>query len=207
MPKGYKLIALRTFFLCTQGNLTFVKYAAALAEACNAVGPTVISANIYKYQLLFHAHPILVLCIAAIPDFNINNINFDDLSVLITMQYESLAAEGNLGRLSITFRSTSASPAVPCLPPLDDAERERLLVAKGCWRCRKTPTNDGWVPHVGHTCPGGAGKGVSPSCDFVPAIKREFAGAVMVPDLLVPWWRPTGSWGLQHLLWGWKHQL
>lgn len=71
MPKGYKLIALRTFFLCAQEDLTFTEYAAALAEARNAVGPSVISANIYKYQLLFHAHPILVLRIAAIPDLTL----------------------------------------------------------------------------------------------------------------------------------------
>ncbi len=125
MPKGYKLIALRTFFLCAQENLTFAEYAAALAEAHNAVGPSVILASIYKYQLLFHAHPILVLCIAAIPDFDIDNINFDNLSALMSMQYESLAAEGNLGRLSIASCPTSAIPAVPRLPPLDEAKHER----------------------------------------------------------------------------------
>ncbi len=116
MPKGYKLIALRTFFLCTQGNLTFTEYAAALAEARNAVGPSVISSSIYKYQLLFHAHPILVLRIVAIPDFDIDNINVDDLSALMSMQYESLVAEGNLGRLSITSRPAITGP----VPTVDE---------------------------------------------------------------------------------------
>ena len=142
MPKGYKLIALCTFFLCAQGNLTFAEYAATLAEARNTVGPSIISASIYKYQLLFHTHPILVLRIVAIPDFNINNINFDDLSALMSMQYESLSAEGNLGRLSITSCPSSTIPAVPHLPFLDDTECERLSNAKGCWRCHKIPTDN-----------------------------------------------------------------
>ena len=180
MPKGYKLIPLCTFFLCAQGNLTFAEYAATLAEAHNAVGPSIISASIYKYQLLFHTHPILVLHIVAIPDFDIDNINFDDLSVLMSMQYESLSAEGNLGRLSITSCLSSTIPAVPHLPFLDDTECECLSNAKGCWRCHKIPTDNRWVPHVGHTCPGNAANGVSPGHDFVPAVKRELAGAVMV---------------------------
>ncbi|KIJ27270.1 hypothetical protein M422DRAFT_191235 [Sphaerobolus stellatus SS14] len=54
MPKGYKLIALRTFFLCSQGRLPFLEYASILTEARNITGSTAITPTIYKYQLLFH---------------------------------------------------------------------------------------------------------------------------------------------------------
>ncbi|KAF8524413.1 hypothetical protein BU17DRAFT_34665, partial [Hysterangium stoloniferum] len=63
MPKGYKMLALWSFFLCEQGKLQFLDYAAALAETWNAVGISVISTHIYKCQLLFHSHHILLLCI------------------------------------------------------------------------------------------------------------------------------------------------
>ncbi|KAF8512460.1 hypothetical protein BU17DRAFT_8625, partial [Hysterangium stoloniferum] len=56
MPKGYKMVALRTFFLCAQNQQPFLEYAATLADARNALGPTIITSNIYKYQLLFHSH-------------------------------------------------------------------------------------------------------------------------------------------------------
>ncbi|KIJ25779.1 hypothetical protein M422DRAFT_273237 [Sphaerobolus stellatus SS14] len=55
MPKGYKLVALGTFFLCSQGRSHFSNYPAALAEA---LGEKVIDANLYKYHLLFHSHPV-----------------------------------------------------------------------------------------------------------------------------------------------------
>ncbi|KAF8508307.1 hypothetical protein BU17DRAFT_26366, partial [Hysterangium stoloniferum] len=56
MPKGYNMVALRAFLLCAQHGLPFLEYAAELAHARNALGPIVITAAIYKYQLLFHAH-------------------------------------------------------------------------------------------------------------------------------------------------------
>ncbi|KAF8523447.1 hypothetical protein BU17DRAFT_18481, partial [Hysterangium stoloniferum] len=56
MLKGYKMLALWSFFLCEQGKLQFLDYAAALADTWNAVGISVISTHIYKCQLLFHSH-------------------------------------------------------------------------------------------------------------------------------------------------------
>ncbi|KAF8530512.1 hypothetical protein BU17DRAFT_60227 [Hysterangium stoloniferum] len=94
MPKGYKMIALQSFFLCEQGKLQLLDYATALAEAQNAVGISVISTYIYKCQLLFHSHPILLLHIMAMPEFNMETIRFDDLMSLLSMQWESLIAEG-----------------------------------------------------------------------------------------------------------------
>ena len=180
LSKAFKLVALRTFFLCAQGPSTFLEYAAALADARNAVGTTVISTTIYKYHLLFHAHPLLVLRIVAIPDFDIDKMAVDDLVALLSMQWESLSAEGNLGRPARASSLASSQPLVPRLPALDDAERDRLTAAKGCWKCRKVPTDAGWVQHVGRTCPGDAAKGVLPGRDYVPEIKKEVIGAAFV---------------------------
>jgi hypothetical protein len=151
MPKGYKMIALRAFFRCAQGSLPFLDYAAALADARNAVGQTAISASVYKYQLLFHAHNMLVLRIMAIPDFDIDSINFDNLVALLSMQWDSLIAEGAarpgrpapyaLSSQSAVHAPSSYSPQTQTnhRTPLTDAEKERLTQAGGCWRCRKIP--------------------------------------------------------------------
>ncbi|KIJ46876.1 hypothetical protein M422DRAFT_29069 [Sphaerobolus stellatus SS14] len=197
MPKGYKLLALRSFFLCEQGKLPFLEYAAILAEARNAVGETIIPANIYKYQLLFHAHHILLLRIMAMPDLNIETIGFDDLVALMSMQWESLIAEGVSGRPStrpdqtpslapagrIPTPSGIASPAMlqPLVPPLTHADRTRLTNLGGCWKCRKVPGDVGWVNHIGRTCPGDATLGIPPGRDFV-SVKKEVAAYAMLHD-------------------------
>ncbi|KAF8511632.1 hypothetical protein BU17DRAFT_69582 [Hysterangium stoloniferum] len=86
MPKGYKMVALRTFFLCAQNRHSFLDYAAALADARNALGPTIVN-------LLFHSHPMLLLHIMSIPDFDLETISFDNLVALMSMQWESLIME------------------------------------------------------------------------------------------------------------------
>jgi hypothetical protein len=53
MAKGYRLLTLHTFFLCAQGKLPFLEYAAALTEAHNLAGSMAITSTIYKHQLLF----------------------------------------------------------------------------------------------------------------------------------------------------------
>jgi hypothetical protein len=193
MPKGYKMIALRAFFRCAQGSLSFLDYAAALADARNAVGQTTINASIYKYQLLFHSHNLLVLRIMSMPDFDIDSINFDNLVALLSMQWDSLIAEGAArpGRPAPYAPSSQSAVHAPSSyspqtqtnhrTPLTDAEKERLTQAGGCWRCRKIPKDTSWIPHVGRTCPGDAAQGISPGCDYVPdaPIKKEIAGLVL----------------------------
>ncbi|KAG6805019.1 hypothetical protein H0H92_001125, partial [Tricholoma furcatifolium] len=149
-------MALRAFFLCSQGKRPFTDYAAALTEARNLAGTTTIPSNIFKYQLLFHSHTILLLRIMAIPDFNIDNITIDALISLMSMQWESIVTE-NPGKISgrtvplstslSTTSLTSESTTNPTVPPLTDAERTRLTNAGGCWKCRKVPTDPGWVKH------------------------------------------------------------
>jgi hypothetical protein len=89
MAKGYRLLALLTFFLCMWGKLPFLEYAAALMKAQNLTGSTAITSTIYRYQLLFHSHNILLLHIMALPDFDINTITVDSLTFLMSMQRES----------------------------------------------------------------------------------------------------------------------
>ena len=137
MPKGYKMIALRTFFLCAQNRLPFLDYAASLADARNALGPIVITPAIYKYQLLFHAHPMLLLRVMAIPDFDLENIIFDDLVALMSMQWESLVMEIPTTRSALgpsLARTPSTTASIAPLPRnvLSTADRERLSAAGGC---------------------------------------------------------------------------
>ena len=189
MPKGYKMIALRTFFLCAQNQLPFLDYAATLADALNALGSTVITAAIYKYQLLFHAHPLLLLRIMAIPDLDLETISFDNLVALMSMQWESLLMEVPTTRSTLVSSlarssSTVANVMPPSRNPLSIADREHLSAARGCWRCRKVPTDAGWNAHVGRTCPGDPTQGVSPDPDFVapgtPVVRKELMGAVLI---------------------------
>lgn len=192
MPKGYKLIALRAFFLCSQGRLQFTDYATTLAEARNAISVTVVSNTTYKHQLLFHSHPILLLRIMAIPDFDLDNISFDNLTSLMAMQWDSLLAENSTRR---TVISSNPSPSAPIsspisnrsasLPFLDDAEKARLTAARGCWNCRKVPSDPGWVAHVSRLCPGDTLLGIRPGRDFVSnapsSVKQEFvSGAILL---------------------------
>ncbi|KAG6853368.1 hypothetical protein C0991_004927 [Blastosporella zonata] len=184
MAKGYKLMALCAFFLCSQGKLPFADYAAILTEACNFMGTTTIPSNIFKYQLLFHSHTILLLCIMAIPDFNSDTITIDALISLMSMQWESIVTE-NPGKIS----TCPAPPSTPSLttsivspstvPLLTDSERTRLTNAGGCWKCRKVPTDPGWVKHVVCTCPGDAALGIAPGRDYVP-VKTEIAESVFI---------------------------
>jgi len=200
LPKAQKVVTLRDFFLCVQGNLSFTDYAAALTAARNTIpsGSTTIPAAIFKYHLLFHSHPALLLRIIAIHTFDIDSatMGVDNLVSLMAMQWESLTADG-LVRSSPALNRTTAinslpsGSTIPPLAPLSDPERARLTSAGGCWKCRKSPGDLGWVPHVGHTCPGDASRGISPGKDFVatpqaavsaPTVKKEILGAVLLPN-------------------------
>jgi hypothetical protein len=185
MPKGYQLMALRTFFLCTQGRLPFPEYAANLTEARNLAGTTIISPQVYKCQLLFHSHTVLLLRIMALPDFDIEAISVDDLISLMSMQWESILAEvrpsARIPPSVSTIPTTTRTPSIGPLPPLTDTERTRLTNARGCWRCRKAPGDTGWVDHVSRNCPGDTAIGLSPGRDFVQ-VKREPVGIIFDSD-------------------------
>ncbi|PPQ87876.1 hypothetical protein CVT26_005310 [Gymnopilus dilepis] len=181
MPKGYKLLALRTFFRCTQGSSHFLEYATALATAHNDVDANIITPLAYKCHLLFHAHETLISRITAISGFDLTTISFDDLTALMSMQWENLVIEG-IVRNGAARPRPGVAPAAPATAfgPLTDTEKEKLSAAGGCWKCRKTPKDPSWTPHVGRTCPGDEARGITPGRDYVPpstpAVKREVVG-------------------------------
>ncbi|KAF8520408.1 hypothetical protein BU17DRAFT_89003 [Hysterangium stoloniferum] len=189
MPKGYKMVALCTFFLCAQNWHSFLDYAATLADAHNALGLTIVNVHIYKYQLLFHSHSMLLLCIMAILDFDLETISFNNLGALMSMQWESLIMEipatcSTPGPGPTRTSSTTTSTTLPHPDPLSIADRKCLSAVRGCWRYRKFPSDEGWTAHVGCTCPGDPAQGVTPGPDFAapktPTIKREPMGAILL---------------------------
>ncbi|KAF8496679.1 hypothetical protein BU17DRAFT_103390 [Hysterangium stoloniferum] len=97
-------------FVCAQHGLPFLQYAADLADARNALGPIVITAAIYKYQLLFHAHPRLLFRIMTIPDFDLENISFDNLVALMSIKWESLVMEALEAACKVKCRSLLRRP-------------------------------------------------------------------------------------------------
>ena len=187
IPKAQKLIALRNFHLCSQGRLQFSEYAGLLAEFFGAIPDKAVTSAGHKQHLLFHSHPLLLLRIMALPDFKFDEIKLDDLTSLLAMQWDSLIAEGP-GRpraaAQATPTSTTSSPPTGATITLAEleAERARIVAAKGCFRCHKVPGDPGWVQHIGRTCPGDVTKGITPGRDFSPStstapIKKEPVGA------------------------------
>ena len=122
----------------------------------------------------------------ALPDFDVDNISIDDLISLMLMQWESITAEGRVSaRSTLTTPSSGLAPpafSVHTPPLLTDAERTRLTAAGGCWKCRKTLTDPGWVHHVGRTCPGDAARGITPGHNFVK-VKQETTGTAINFDM------------------------
>jgi len=74
------------------------------------------------------------------------------------------------------FSSNSSHTAPTSRPFLSDSEREKLKLAGGCFRCRRTPSSPGWIPHGSRDCPGDKNKGIS------PAPPRNHIAAVLHED-------------------------
>ena len=79
---------------------------------------------------------------------------------LMSSTWDSMVAE-NIVRPSLA--SNSAHAAFTPRPLLSDFEREKLKLAGGCFRCRRTPSSPDWVPHGSRNCPGDKSKGIPPA--------------------------------------------
>ncbi|PPQ80005.1 hypothetical protein CVT25_001412 [Psilocybe cyanescens] len=129
---------------------------------------------------------MLIHCIMALPDFDIDSIGFDNLAALMAMQWDSLIAEGlthpsHSGSTASANASTPWDTSSPAHKLLTEADQDKLTKTGGCWQCCKDSTDPGWVLHVGRTCPGDASQGILPGHDYVTPtvpVKKEYMGAI-----------------------------
>ena len=164
VPPNWRMDALAKFYSITQGSSPFASFVTSLQTARNALTSSgtgyTISDSILKNHLLFFCHPILSLRIRSISTFKYGDIKLDSLIGLMVSTWESMVAE-NIVRPVLS--SVSHHPTSTPRPFLSDSEREKLKLAGGCFRCRKTPASPGWIAHGSRDCPGDITKGIPPS--------------------------------------------
>jgi hypothetical protein len=208
MPVNWKMDALEQFYSCSQGKRDFRSFAADLTQCLGTLPPSTISVAVYKYHLLFLAHPLLYLRMRALQSFDIEDKSQtpDELIALMGSQWDSLIADttARSGRSSaltslppftgIPLVSTSSAVPVTSSPsprytPITEEEKAALTAVRGCWNCRGKPTDPGWFPHQRHTCPGNSALGIRPGRDYqapttantavTPAVTSTIAAAVL----------------------------
>lgn len=182
MLTGWKMDALETFYGCVQGKRDFLTFAADLTQSINALPTGTISSTTHKHHLLYFSHHHLYLRMRAIPNFNIDDSSHtpDTLTALMAATWASLVADHS-SRAGRSLPLVSATPSAFTVPPtttsphpsvryvpLTEEEKTALTAAGGCWNCRAKPTDDGWIPHVGKTCPGNPAIGARPGRDYRP---------------------------------------
>ncbi|GLB44239.1 hypothetical protein LshimejAT787_1601690 [Lyophyllum shimeji] len=157
MPVNWKMDALEQFFGCSQGKRDFRTFTADLAQSLGTLPSATISTTVYKYHILFYAHPLLYLRMRALQGFDIDNTTQtpDELIALMTAQWDSLVADNSSrgGRSLPSAFTASLSPSVPLItsafnvpstsspryvPPTEE-EKEALSAVRGCWNCRGNP--------------------------------------------------------------------
>ncbi|KAJ7784224.1 hypothetical protein B0H16DRAFT_1708957 [Mycena metata] len=192
---NWKLVALGDFYAVCQGSMSFKKFAKMLELARNSLSSAgtayTINDSILKNHLLFHAHPILRLCVIGQPGFNYTNLKVDGLVVTMAMAWDSLVAERvvreSSEQLYVSIPSSTLttslmlSPAtLPTPPPsatprsfshsLTSAEKDALRAAGGCYHCKKTPASPGLTRHCSDNCPSDVALGIPPSSSVVAAV-------------------------------------
>lgn len=205
---NWKTDALEHFFGCNQGKRDFGTFATDLAQSVGTLPSGTISTTMHKYHLLFYCHNLLYLRMRALQGFDIDATTqtTDELIALMTAQWSSLVAEhaSRSGRslplssstivpssVPLTMSASTPAPTVvtssPRFVPLTDEEKATLSALHGCWNCRATPADPGWVPHQRHTCPGNPSIGARPGKDYVaPTATTVIAGAAFASGLEYP---------------------
>lgn len=84
----------------------------------------------------------------------------DALVGLMGSIWDSMVAE-NIVRPALSSHPPHA--ALAARPLLSDSKCEKLKLAGGCFRCRRTPSSPGWIAHGSHDCPGDKSKGIPPA--------------------------------------------
>jgi hypothetical protein len=179
VPPNWRIDALAKFYSISQGSSPFADFVTALHNARNALASSgvgfTLNDSILKNHLLFFCHPILSLRIRSISNFKYGDIKLDTLIGLMGSTWDSMVAE-NVVRPIFSANLNSSRPFSTPRPFLSDSERDKLKLAGGCFRCQRTPTSPGWIPHGSRDCPGDKSKGIP------PAPPRNHIGAVLHED-------------------------
>ncbi len=177
VPGSWRLDALSTFYMISQGSTTFPDFVARLQQARTTLGSAgrgfLITNSVMKCHLLFRANRLLRLRICAIPSFNFADIKVDALISLMNSTWLSMIAEGVVtdARSQPHLTSSSSTNAAG----LSTSERESLRAAGGCFHCRLTPKSPGWTPHLAVNCPGNKILGIPPRAPSATAPPKTTA--------------------------------
>ncbi|KAJ7693307.1 hypothetical protein B0H17DRAFT_1199829 [Mycena rosella] len=174
VPSNWCMMGFAAFYAIHQGPSHFANFTKALQQARNSGLP--------RNHLLFHAHPILCLCITGQQAFPYMSMKVEVLIENMSFVWDSLLTEkvvrlpvpGMPSPLTIPLAATVASPSLlptltlsassmpSRLPALTHTKREALRTINSCFHCHKTPQTSGWVKHCSDTCPGNAALGILP---------------------------------------------
>jgi hypothetical protein len=108
----------------------------------------------------------------------------------MSMQWESILAEACPSTCIpppvSTIPAPTCTPSISPLPLLTDTEGTHLINMCGCWRCRKVPSDPGWVDHVSRNCPGDTMIGLSPGQDLSKSNVSLLASYLNQTRLIIP---------------------
>ncbi|KIP10536.1 hypothetical protein PHLGIDRAFT_115294 [Phlebiopsis gigantea 11061_1 CR5-6] len=189
IPSNWRVDALEEFYLAHQGSDTFPVFVARLQAARNSLAGAgtcyAISNVVMKNYLLFFCASRLRRRVLAIPDFKLHELRVDTLINTLTTTWASMVEEGIVPTGTRAARpmtsATGASSAVNVpmsggLPPLSEAERQRLCELKGCFHCRLHPGSLGWKAHTARDCPGDPSRNISARASALPVAAVNTVG-------------------------------
>lgn len=154
-------------------------------HAVNAGVGYTISDSIMKNHLLFRANPRLRRRVLAVPNLKYHNMKVDALMGLLSSVWASMVEEGVATTRTVPPAAPSAStaaPTRPSLPPLTEAERDKLREQKGCFHCRRHPGSPDWTPHGSRNCPGDLARGIQPRYISAPTTSVVVGAVKLVDD-------------------------
>lgn len=173
MPSNWKLEALELFYDIRQGAEDFNAFVSRLQAARNALTGAgtgfTINDSIFKNHLLFGCHLRLRRRILAVPGLKYADLKVDAFIGIMSNIWAAMVEEG-IVRPTVTAPSGSSALLVPAttpavrssVPPLTEAERERLRKVRGCFHCRLDPSSAAWHAHTSRDCPGDPARGIPP---------------------------------------------
>lgn len=181
LPANWRLLAFKNFHLCYQRNRDFSEYAAELSSIRNSLESGAISGFHYRLHLLFHSHEMLYLRVLALNNLDIQDTSSDTFTALLQQQWDSLTAEGRtrVPRATPALNQGSSAGSASTTPLPD---RDTVIQAGGCTRCRLTPKSLGWYPHAPATCRGDPSRNIPPSRELRATNVKTEPIASLIPS-------------------------